>query len=54
MTLAKYSLTVKQIDRDIFLLLKITQIWVITICVALDHSTVLFQMEKKKGGGGYI
>ena len=28
-----------------FLLLKITQIWVITICVVLNHSTVIFQKE---------
>jgi hypothetical protein len=25
---------------------KITQIWVITICVVLDHNTVIFQKEK--------
>ena len=30
-------------------MLKITQIWVITICVVLDHSTVIFQKE----GGTY-
>ena len=29
--------------------MKITQILVITICVALDHNTVIFQ--KEKGGG---
>jgi hypothetical protein len=40
---------IEQIDRDIILLLKITQIWVITICVVLDHSTVIFQK-----GGGFI
>ena len=34
--------------RDIVLLLKITQIRVITTCVVLDHSTVIFQKE-----GGY-
>jgi hypothetical protein len=28
----------------------ITQIGVITICVVLDHNTVMFQ--KEKGGGG--
>ena len=39
---------IEQIDRDIVLLLKIIQIWVITICVVLD--TVIFQNEK--GGGG--
>jgi hypothetical protein len=37
---------IKQIDRDIALLLKITQIRVITICVVLDHNTVIFQKEK--------
>ena len=44
-----YSLTLDLIGRDIFLLLKITQIWVITNCVVLDHSTVIFQKEKKGG-----
>ena len=47
-----YSWTIEQIDRDIVLLLKITQIWVITICVGLDHNTVIFQKEKR-GGGTY-
>jgi len=42
---AIYSWIIVQIDRDIFLLLKIIQIGVITICVALDHSTVIFQKE---------
>ena len=41
-----YSWTIEQIDRDIVLLLKITQIWVITICVVLYHNTVIFQKEK--------
>jgi hypothetical protein len=45
-----YSWTIEQIDRDIVLLLKITQIWVIAICVVLDHNTVIFQ--KEKGGEG--
>jgi hypothetical protein len=45
-----YSWTIKQIDRDFVLLLKITQISVITICVVLDYNTVIFQ--KEKGGGG--
>jgi hypothetical protein len=45
-----YSWTIEQIERDIVLLLKITHIWVITICVVLDHNTVIFQ--KEKGGGG--
>jgi hypothetical protein len=40
-----YSWNVKQIGRDTFLLLKITQIWVITICVVLDHSTVIFHIK---------
>ena len=44
-----YSWTIEQIDRDIILLLKITQIWVITICVILDHNTVIFQKEKGVG-----
>jgi hypothetical protein len=44
-----YSWTIEQIDRDIVLLLKITQIWVITICVVLDHNTVIFQKEKGVG-----
>jgi hypothetical protein len=40
---------------DIVLLLKITQIWVITICVVLAHSKIIFQKEKgKKGGGGGV
>jgi hypothetical protein len=47
-----YSWTIEQIDRDSILLLKITQIGVITICVVLAHSTVIFQKEKGKGGGG--
>ena len=44
------SIRLCYIGRDIFLLLKITQIWVIAICVVLDHSTVIFQKER----GGYI
>jgi len=44
-----YSWTIEQIGRDILLLLKITQIWVITICVVLDHSIVIFQKEKRGG-----
>ena len=47
-----YSWTIEQIERYIVLLLKITQIWVITICVVLDHNTVIFQ-EEKAGGGTY-
>ncbi len=39
-------------DRDIVLLLKITQILVITICVVFDHSTVIF-ISIGKGGGTY-
>ena len=46
---AIYSWTIEQIDRDIVLLLKITQIWVISICVVFDHSTVIF-ISKGKGG----
>ena len=42
------------VSRNIFFLpettIKITQIWVIAICVVLDHNTVIFQ--KEKGGGG--
>ena len=44
-----YSWTIEQIDTDIVLLLKVTQIWVITICVVLDHNTVIFQKEKVVG-----
>ena len=44
-SLAIFSWTVQQINRDIFLLLKTTQIWVITICVVLDQCTVIFQKE---------
>jgi hypothetical protein len=44
-----YSWTIEQIDRDI-VLLKITQIWVITICMVLDLNTVIFQKEKRGGG----
>ena len=50
-SLAIYSRTIEQISRDIILLLKITQIWVITICVTLADSTVKFQKEGKKGEG---
>ena len=49
---AIYSWTIEQIDRDIVLLLKITQILVITICVVFDHSTVIF-ISIGKGGGTY-
>jgi hypothetical protein len=35
---------------DIVLLLKITQILLITICVVLDDNTVIFQKEKGEGG----
>jgi hypothetical protein len=49
---AIYSWTIEQIDRDIVLLLKITQTWIITICVVFDYSTVIF-ISKGKGGGGY-
>ena len=41
--------TIEQIDRDIVLLLKITQILFITICVVLDDNTVIFQKEKGEG-----
>ena len=47
-----YSWNNEQIDRDIVLLLKITLICVITIGVVLNHSTVIFQMER--GGGIHI
>ena len=47
-----YSWTIEQIDRDNVLLLKITQIWVITICVVLDHNTVNF--KRKMGVGVHI
>ena len=48
---AIYSWTIEQIDRDIVLLLNITQIWVITICVVFDHTTVIFISKGKKGLG---
>jgi hypothetical protein len=47
-SLAIYSWTIEQINRDILLLLKIIQIWVTTICE--DHNTVIFQKEKREGG----
>ena len=43
-----------KLTRDIVLLLKITLIWVITICVVLDdldHNTVII-FQKEKGGEG--
>ena len=46
--------TLSKLTRDIVLLLKITQIWVITICVVLDdldHNTVII-FQKEKGGEG--
>ena len=52
-SLTIYNWTIEQVDRDIVLLLKITQVGVITICVVLDHSTVIFQKEKKRGEGTY-
>jgi hypothetical protein len=49
------SWTIEQIDRDIILLLKITQIWVITICVVLDDNTHsnISKLKGKGGGGTY-
>jgi hypothetical protein len=49
LTLPIYSWTFEQIGRYIFLLLKTTQILVITICVALDQSTVIFFFLKENG-----
>ena len=43
-------LDIEQIGRD-SLLLKITQIWVIAICVVYDNNTVILQKEKLGGGG---
>ena len=51
---AIYSWTIEQIDRDIVILLKITQILAITICVVFDHSTVIFISIGKGGGGGGV
>jgi len=42
---AIYSWTIEQIDGDIVLLLKITQILVITICVVFDHSDIYFNRK---------
>jgi hypothetical protein len=35
-----------------YIYIYITQIWVIAICVVMDHNTVIFQ--KEKGGGVHI
>jgi hypothetical protein len=48
-SLAIYSWTVEKISKGIFLLLKTSKIWLITICVVLIQNIVIFQK-----GGGYI